>query len=152
MSTDLLAPVTPKAIGGYAYMAKYTDHHSRLRAASFIEKPPPVLPTAYSATSQVKARQLALQCQYSLKEQFEAVSQYTRAVGMDELSPLASVSVPNTYAQTMACHKRKNANLQRPLFEGQRLQHGELLLRPNTLKSQLQLRLARPTLTIAAVL
>ena len=36
MSTDLLGPVTPKAIGGYAYMATYTDHHSRLEAANFI--------------------------------------------------------------------------------------------------------------------
>ena len=38
VSTDLLGPVTPKAIGGYAYMAKYTDHHSRLKAVYFIEK------------------------------------------------------------------------------------------------------------------
>ena len=38
MSTDLLGPVTPKAIGRYAYMAKYTDHHSRLKAVYFIEK------------------------------------------------------------------------------------------------------------------
>ena len=38
MSTDLLGPVTPKAIGGYAYTAKYTDRHSRLKAVYFIEK------------------------------------------------------------------------------------------------------------------
>ena len=38
VSTDLLGPVTPKAIGEYAYMAKYTDHHSRLKAVYFIEK------------------------------------------------------------------------------------------------------------------
>ena len=38
VSTDLPGPVTPKAIGGYAYMAKYTDHHSRLKAVYFIEK------------------------------------------------------------------------------------------------------------------
>ena len=46
-------------------------------------------------------------------------------------------------------HKRKDANLQRPLLEDQRLQHGELPLSSSTLKSQLQLRLARPPLTIA---
>ena len=28
--TDLLGPATPKAIGGYVYMAKYTDHCSRV--------------------------------------------------------------------------------------------------------------------------
>ena len=38
MSTDLLGLVTPKAIGGYAYMEEYTDHHSRLKAVYFIEK------------------------------------------------------------------------------------------------------------------
>ena len=38
VSTDLLEPVTPKAIGGYAYMAKYTDNHKRLKAVYFIEK------------------------------------------------------------------------------------------------------------------
>ena len=51
VSTDLLGPVTPKAIEGCAYMAKHTDHHSRLRAASFIEEPLSFLPTADSATS-----------------------------------------------------------------------------------------------------
>ena len=38
MSTDPLGPVTPKAIGGCPYMAKYTDHRSRLKAVYFIEK------------------------------------------------------------------------------------------------------------------
>ena len=52
VSTDLL---------GYAYMAKYTDHNSRVKAASIIEEPPSLLPTADSATSQVRARQLVLQ-------------------------------------------------------------------------------------------
>ena len=37
VSTDLLGPVTPKAIGEYAYMAKYTDHHSRLKAVYLIK-------------------------------------------------------------------------------------------------------------------
>ena len=37
VSTDLLGSVTPKAIGGNAYMAKYSDHHSRLKAVYFIE-------------------------------------------------------------------------------------------------------------------
>ena len=46
VSTDLLRPVTPKAIGRYVYMVKYTDHHSRLRAASFIEEAPAVSPTS----------------------------------------------------------------------------------------------------------
>ena len=67
VSTDLPGPVTPKAIGGYAYIEKYTDHHSRVKAASFIEEPPSVLPTADSATSQARACQLALQCQDSPK-------------------------------------------------------------------------------------
>ncbi|CAN0579923.1 unnamed protein product, partial [Laminaria digitata] len=38
VSTDLLGPVTPKAIGSYSYMAKYTDHHTRLKAVYFIYK------------------------------------------------------------------------------------------------------------------
>ena len=117
--------MTPKAIGGYAYMVKYTDHHSRLRAASFIEEPPSVLPTADLATSQVRARQLALQGQNYPKQQFEVVSEYTRAVGMDKTNPPVSISVPNTYAQ-WPHHERKNANLPRPLLEDQRLQDGEL--------------------------
>ena len=37
VSTDLLGSVMPKAIGGYTYMAKYTDHHSRLKTVYFIE-------------------------------------------------------------------------------------------------------------------
>ena len=102
VSTDLLGPGTPKAIEGYAYMAKYTDHHSRLREASFIEEPSSVLLTADSATSHVRVRQPALQCQYSPKQQFEVVSEYTMAVGIDKINPPASISVPNTYAQPMA--------------------------------------------------
>ena len=89
MSTDLL---------GYAYMAKYTDHHSRVKATFFIEEPPSVLRTTDSATSQVRARQLALQRQGSPKQQlFETVSQYTRTDGMDKINRLVSISVPNTY-------------------------------------------------------
>ena len=39
VSTDLLGSMTPKAIGENAYMAKYTDHHSRLKAVYYcIEK------------------------------------------------------------------------------------------------------------------
>ena len=83
-------------------MAKYTDHHSRMKAASFIGEPPSVLPTADSGPSQVRARQLALQRQGSSKQQFETVSQYTRAVGMDKINRPVSTSVPNTYAQPMA--------------------------------------------------
>ena len=55
-----------------------------------------------SSTSQAKARQQALQCQDSPKQQFEAVSQYIGAVGMDKINPPASILVPNTYAQAMA--------------------------------------------------
>ena len=55
-----------------------------------------------SSTSQAKARQQALQCLDSPKQQFEAVSQYIGAVGMDKINPPASISVPNTYAQAMA--------------------------------------------------
>ena len=38
VSTDLLGPVSPTAIGGYNYMAKFTDHSSRLKAVYFIAK------------------------------------------------------------------------------------------------------------------
>ena len=55
-----------------------------------------------SSTSQAKARQLALQCQDSPKQRFEAVSQYIGVVGMDKINPPAHISVPNTYAQAMA--------------------------------------------------
>ena len=34
----MIGPVTPKAIGGRACMAKYTDHHSRLKTVYFTEK------------------------------------------------------------------------------------------------------------------
>ena len=83
-------------------MAKYTDHHSSVKAACFIEEPPTVLPTADSANSQAKAAKVALQRQDSPKQQFEAVSQYIGAVGMDKINPPADISVPNTYAQAMA--------------------------------------------------
>ena len=45
VSTDLLGPVTPKAIGSYSYVAKYTDHHTRLKAVYFIEKKSDMLHT-----------------------------------------------------------------------------------------------------------
>ena len=94
VSTDLL---------GYADMAKYTDHHSRVKRGSFIEEAPSVQPTADSATSQVRARQMALQRQGSPKQQFDNVSQYTsRALRMDKTNRPVSISVPNTYAQSMA--------------------------------------------------
>ena len=86
-------------------MAKYTDHHSRVKASSSIEEPPSVLPTADLATSQVRARRLTLQRQGYPKQQFETASQYTMAVGMDKIDrPVGpvSISVPNTYAQPMA--------------------------------------------------
>ena len=51
-----------------------------------------------SSTSQAKARQQALQCLDFPKQQFEAVTQYIGAVGMDKINPLASISAPNTYA------------------------------------------------------
>eukprot|EP00903_Cladosiphon_okamuranus_P019947 g18331.t2 len=38
VSTDLLGPVSPTAIGGFNYMAKFTDHASRLKAVYFIAK------------------------------------------------------------------------------------------------------------------
>ena len=63
---------------GYVYMAKYTDHHSRVKASSFIEEPPSVIPTSDSATPQVRARHLAVQRQGYPKQQFDNVSQYTR--------------------------------------------------------------------------
>ena len=94
VSTDLL---------GYTDMAKYTDDHSRLKSGSFIEEAPSVQPTADSATSQIRARQLALQRQGSPKQQFDNVSQYTsRALGMGKSNRPVSTSVPNTYAQSMA--------------------------------------------------
>ena len=79
-------------------MAKYTDHHSRVKRGSFIEEAPPVQPTADSATSQVRARQLALQRQGSPKQHFVS----SRALRMDKTNRPASISVPNTYAQSMA--------------------------------------------------
>ena len=93
VSTDLL---------GYAYMAKYTDHHSRVKAAFLIGEPPSVPKTADSATSQVRARQLALRRQGSPKQQFDTVSKYTRGVRMDKTNRPVSISVPNTYPQSMA--------------------------------------------------
>eukprot|EP00903_Cladosiphon_okamuranus_P021322 g19592.t1 len=36
VSTDLLGPVSPTAIGGFNYMAKFTDRASRLKAVYFI--------------------------------------------------------------------------------------------------------------------
>ena len=86
-------------------MAKYTDHHSRVKAYSFVEEPPSVLPTttSVSATSQVRARQLALQRQGSPIQQFDSVLQYTsRALRLDKRNRPASISVPNTYARPMA--------------------------------------------------
>ena len=82
VNTDLL---------GYAYMAKYTDHHSRVKSSSFIEEPSSVLPTAELATSQTIARQLALQRQGSMKQQLYTVSQYTRVVGIDINNRLVSI-------------------------------------------------------------
>eukprot|EP00752_Nemacystus_decipiens_P017171 g15384.t1 len=38
VSTDLLGPITPTAIGGYNYMAKFTDHVTRLKAVYFVAK------------------------------------------------------------------------------------------------------------------
>ena len=75
VSTDLL---------GYAYRAKYTGHHSRVKAFPFIEEPVPVLQTADSAFSQVRSRQLALQRQGSSNHNFASVSQYTKSVEMDK--------------------------------------------------------------------
>ena len=147
VSTDLL---------GYADMAKYTDHHSRVKRGSFIEEARSVQPTADSATSQVRARQLALQCQGSPKQQFDNVSQYiSRALRISEW-PKQTVRYllwyPTPTRNLWPHHKRKNANLQRPLLEDQRFQRGELFQSFNTLKSQLQLRFARPHLTIATAL
>ena len=81
-------------------MAKFTDHHSRVKASFFVEEPPSILPTtADSATSQVRARQLALQRQGCPKQQFDTVSQYTsRALRKDKINRPVSISVPNTYA------------------------------------------------------
>ena len=87
---------------GYAYTAKYSGHHSRVKASSFIEEPPSVLQTVDSATFQVRARHLALQRQGSPKHNFASVWQYTRSVGMDKKKTPVFISVPNTYAQPMA--------------------------------------------------
>eukprot|EP00752_Nemacystus_decipiens_P005704 g5162.t1 len=38
VSMDVLGPISPTAIGGYNYMAKFTDHASRLKAVYFIAK------------------------------------------------------------------------------------------------------------------
>ena len=48
VNIELLGPVMLKPIGGYVYMAQYTDHHIRVKATSVIEEPPTVLPTANS--------------------------------------------------------------------------------------------------------
>ena len=100
VSTDLL---------GYADMAKYTDHHSRVIRGSFIEEAPSFQPTADPATSQVRARQLALQRQGSRKQQSDNVSQYTssRALRMDKTNRQVSISVSNTYVQPMASPQAK---------------------------------------------
>ena len=37
VTADLLGPVTPTALGGYQYMAKFTDHYSRLKVVYFIK-------------------------------------------------------------------------------------------------------------------
>ena len=93
----------PKAIGGHAYMPRHTVDHNRAKAAFSLEEAPTVLPTEDSASSQARARQLPLQYQVSLKQLFGVVSQCIGAVGIDKVSPLASISIPNTYyAQTMA--------------------------------------------------
>ena len=92
VSTDLL---------GY-YTAKYTDHHSGVKASSYIEKPPSNLPTSDLATSQVKARQLALQRKGCLKQRFETDSQYIRVVGTDKMNRPLSISVRNRYAKPLA--------------------------------------------------
>ena len=55
-----------------------------------------------SSTSQAKARQLALQCQDSPEQQFEAASQYNGAVEKDKKKTPASSWVPNMYAQAIA--------------------------------------------------
>ena len=88
---------------GYADMGKYTDHYSGVKRGSFIEEAPSVKPTADSATSQVRAHQLALQRQGSPKQQFDNVSQYTStALRMDKKNRSVSILVSNTYAQSMA--------------------------------------------------
>ena len=90
---------------------RYTGRISSSRDVSFIEEPLTVLPTADSATSQARARQLALQRQEYPKQQFGTVSQYTRAVGKDKTNRPVSISVPNTYAQPMALPQAEECKL-----------------------------------------
>ena len=45
VSTDILGPVTPTAIGGFKYMAKFTDYFSRLKAVYFIKSKDEALTT-----------------------------------------------------------------------------------------------------------
>ena len=37
VTTDLVGPITPTALGGYKYMAKFPDHYSRLKVVYFIK-------------------------------------------------------------------------------------------------------------------
>lgn len=37
ISTDLIGPISPPAIGGYSYMSKFTDYRTRIKAVYFIK-------------------------------------------------------------------------------------------------------------------
>ena len=113
VGTDLPGAVKPQAIGGYAYMEKHIDHHRRVNTVSFIEELPTVLQTADSATSQARARQLALECEDSPKQQFKVVSQYIRAVGMDKINPPTYISASTPTRKLWPHHARKSVNIQR---------------------------------------
>ncbi|CAB1109566.1 unnamed protein product [Ectocarpus sp. CCAP 1310/34] len=63
VSTDLLGPISPSAIGGYNYMAKFTDHATRLKAVYFIAKKGDALSSLVNYVQDV-AIPLGLRVQY----------------------------------------------------------------------------------------
>ena len=107
---------------------RYTGRISSSRDVSFIEEPLTVLPTADSATSQARARQLALQ-----RQEYPNSSSvpFRSTPGLSERTKQTVrylFRYPTPTRNLWPYHKRKSANSQRPLLEDQRLQPGELLL------------------------
>eukprot|EP00903_Cladosiphon_okamuranus_P012044 g11309.t1 len=64
VSTDLLGPVSTTAIGGFNYMAKFTDHASRLKAVYFIAKKSDALSSLVNFVLQDIAIPLGLRVEY----------------------------------------------------------------------------------------
>eukprot|EP00903_Cladosiphon_okamuranus_P018846 g17334.t1 len=63
VSTDLLGPVSPTAIGGFNYVVKFTDHASRVKAVYFIAKKSDALSTLVNFVQDI-AIPLGLQVEY----------------------------------------------------------------------------------------